>query len=260
MELIKVENDRNFIILLCSESVKFRIKALSGFNGVFSKSPCNHKIALISEEQGYEEVGRQIYYNLLGSLNLVYVFCHAGYLKTHGIQLIKDSPIKSTMVSIEVDPIPVEIVNIQPIILDLTKCGVLEPVLYFVARDFGTCIGQIILPGSSTWSLAYLIQCDDSGRNDPDMVKVCLVDEELTSPTITEPQIDPTTIPIDHKETSVLNNPDYPFCCELSTLIYDLNHLPPDLNVASPLKKVRKVEQLSFFINLLENQKTHGFM
>ena len=92
---------------------------------------------------------------------------------------------KSTLISPDVDPIPVEIVNIQPIILDMTRCGVLKPVLYFVASDFGTCIGQILLPGSSTWSLAYFIQCDDSGRKDLDMVKVCLVNEEVV-PAVTD--------------------------------------------------------------------------
>lgn len=220
------------------------------FNELFAKSPCNHKLALVPDDMGYDDIGRQIYYNLLGSLNLVYVFTRDGYLKTHGIQMLpEDSPMKSTLISPDVDPIPVEIVNIQPIILDMTRCGVLKPVLYFVASDFGTCIGQILLPGSSTWSLAYFIQCDDSGRKDLDMVKVCLVNEEVV-PAVTD-IADPTPSPLELKDPSVLNNPEYPFCRELATLLYDLNHLSPDLNVVAPINKVLDTLSIHLIFNYL---------
>ena len=219
----------------------FRIKSLTSFNELFAKSPCNHKLALLPDEKGYDEIGRQIYFNLLGSLNLVYVFTRDGYLKTHGIQMLpEDSPMKSTLISPDVDPIPVEIVNIQPIILDMSRCGVLKPILYFVARDFGTCIGQIFLPGASTWSLAYFIQCEDSGRMDPDMVKVCLVNEDPVSQKVAVTEdADSKPVPIELKDPSVLNNPEYPFCRELATLLYDLNHLSPNLKVVAPINKVK---------------------
>lgn len=249
MDILKSEKDRNFIIFLRSESVLFRTKALTTLNDFFQKSPCNHKVALIKEEQGYDEVGRQIYFNLLGSLNLLYVFSHDGYLKTHGIQVIQKVPIKSTLITTNSDPIPVEIINIQPIILDMNRCGVLDPILYFIARDFGTCIGQIFLPSAATWSLAYFIQCDDSGKNDSDMVKVCLVHEELppTEPivqsTTSEPQPIVPIAPVEHhvnkeKDVSVLNNSEYPFCRDLASLLYDLVHLSPNLNIVDPLNKV----------------------
>lgn len=253
MDILKSEKDRNFVIFLHSESIVFRTKAITTLNDYFNKSPCNHKVALIKEEQGYDEVGRQIYYSLLGSLNLVYVFSHDGYLKTHGIQVIQKVPIKSTLIPTNVEPIPVELINIQPIILDLNRCGTLDPVLYFIARDFGTCIGQILLPGASTWSLAYFIQCDDSGKNDSDMVKVCLIHEEPTPPSTAansstlEPQEPQAIAPNDNaaaidshlvKDVSVLNNPEYHFCRELASLLSDLVNFPNNIDICDPLNKV----------------------
>lgn len=257
MELLKVEIDRDFIIFLRSESNIFRSKVLNTFNEVFSKSPRCHKVTIIREEQeGYEEVGRQIYFNLLGSLNLVYIFSRDGYIKTHGIRITENSKIKSTLISLEIDPLPVEIVNLQPIILDTKKCGVLGPVLYFVSKDFGTCIGQILLPGSSYWSLAYFIQCDDSGRNDQDMVKVCLVNEEehhhlhllqhLHQHNLEyESHI---ALAIEKKEMSVLKNPEYPFCDELNSLLKDLNHFPKDIKIVELVNKVELRFGLYLFI------------
>ena len=261
MELLKAENDRNFIIFIRGESTIFRVKALTALKKLFLKSTCNHKIALIKEEQGCDEVGRQIYYNLIGSLNLVYLFTHDGYLNTHGIRIIENSPITSTLISTNIEPIPIEIANIKPIILDLSRCGVLEPILYFVARDFGTCIGQILLPGASTWSLVYFVQCDDSGKMDSDMVKVCLVNEDREgsqpSETLSNQKVDPFN---DLKDRSVLNDREYPFCRELASLLYDLVNLSPDLTVVDRLKQVNSYKFIYFFIYNLENQCTNESM
>jgi hypothetical protein len=220
--LVKIENDRNFIILLLTDNSAFRSKALETFQNLFETSPCSHKFDLIDDI-------RQIYFTLLGSLNLALVFTGDGALNSFGVQVEQiHSGIKSNLISTNVEPASIEILNIQPIILDLTRCGVLEPVLYFVARDFGTCIAQVLLPGSNSWSVAYLIQCDDSGRNDVDMVKVCLVHDENKSEDTTE-----------LKDSSVLNNQNYPICRAISLLLHDLNHLPPTLDVVTPFIKVK---------------------
>jgi hypothetical protein len=223
--LVKIENDRNFIILLMTDNSAFRSKALVTFQNLFETSLCAHKFDLIDDI-------RQIYFTLLGSLNLALVFTGDGAgLNTFGVQVEQTHPgIKSSLISTNIEPAPIEILNIQPIILDLTRCGVLEPVLYFVARDFGTCIAQVLLPGSNSWSVAYLIQCDDSGRNDVDMVKVCLVHDENKSD---------DTISSEPKDSSVLNNQNYPICRAISILLHDLNHLPPTLDVVTPFIKVK---------------------
>lgn len=206
-----------------TDNQNLRLKALSTFQNLFEKSPCNHKFDLIDNF-------RQIYFSLLGSLNLALVFTGDRVLNTFGIQVQPNNPvIKNYLISTQIEPVPIEILNIQPIILDFSRCGVLEPVLYFVASDFGTCIAQVLLPGSNSWSVAYLIQCDDSGRKDLDMVKVCLVNDETKT---TEDK------KVEKKETSVLNNPNYPLCRTISILLYDLKHLPPTLDVVTPLIKV----------------------
>ena len=210
-----------------TDNPALRLKGLVTFQGLIEKSPFNHKFDLIDNI-------RQIYFTLLGSLNLALVFTGDGVLKTFGVQVEKAHPeIKSKLISSKVEPIPIEILNIQPIILDLGRCGVLEPVLYFVARDFGTCIAQVLLPGSDSWSLAYLIQCDDSGRNDLDMVKVCPINEGNKNEEKKE----------EKKDLAVLTNPNYPLCRAISVLLYDLKHLPPTLDVVTPLIRVRNLQK-----------------
>ena len=239
VDLIKVENDRNFVILLRTDNPNFRSVALKTFKKLFEKSDCNHKFDLIDDV-------RQIYFTLLSSLNLALVFTGDGVLKTFGVQVVdqrEDSGIKSNLIaSSNIEPVPIEIINIQPIILDMTRCGVLEPVLYFVARDFGTCIAQVLLPNSTTWSVAYLIQCDDSGRNDLDMVKVCLVVNETNTETVEEKEKE------EQKDLSVLNNQNYPLCRAISFFLYDLKNLPSTLNVITPLIKVNNNNKRYFIV------------
>lgn len=228
VNLVKAEHDRNFIIIVMLDSFILRSKTITKFNELFAQSPCNHKLGLIDVR---EDIRMQIYYTLVGSLNLALAFTVDGILKTFGILVDQNnSEIKSSLVSSNYEPIPIEIINIKPIILDMERCGVLEPILYFVARDIGTCIAQVLLPGSTTWSVAYLIQCDDSGRNDHDMVKVCLINEKSTE-----------------KDVSVLNNSNYPLCRAISGLLYDLKHLPASLDVVTPLIKVMRAHLINFF-------------
>ena len=182
LELVEKEKERNFQILIRSEHAFFIKKAVESFQLLFNESKLNHKLGIINHGTR-EEVEKQVYFTLLGSLNLACVYSNDGILKSYGVQPEKNRKelLSGTMIPSFYEPVPIEIANIQRIILDTSRCGVLEPILYFVARDFGTCIAQIYLPGTFTWSLAYLIQCDDSGRNDRDMVKVCLVKEQETA-------------------------------------------------------------------------------
>lgn len=213
-----------------TDNPALRLKGLVTFQDLIEKSPSNHKFDLIDSV-------RQIYFTLLGSLNLALVFTGDGVLKTFGIQVESVHPeIKSNLIPSKIEPVPIEILNIQPIILDLGRCGVLEPVLYFVARDFGTCIAQILLPGSNSWSLVYLIQCDDSGRNDLDMVKVCAINEGNDYEEKQKEQMD----------LGVLNNPNYPLSRAISALLYDLKHLPSTLDVVTPLIRVRPLKLYIF--------------
>lgn len=249
LDLVKNENDRNFYILIRSDSQHLRKACLDDFNVLFITSSCFHKLALITEKP--EEVRRDIYFTLLGSLNLACVFSRDGHLNTYGIQVDDfSSDIRSTLISTNPGPpVPIEIVNVKPIILDMTRCGILEPVLYFVARDFGTCIAQVLLPDSSVWILAYLIQCDDSGRNDLDMVKVCLIEEEP------DVEVEETKISsLGFKEMGVLINPKYALCRDLVCLIHDLKHLPANVNVMTPLLQVTLTCISSrYFITSLDN-------
>ena len=201
-------------------------KMVNDLHTAIEKSPCNHKLGIINYSST-DDPNRQIYLSFLATLNLSIISSQDGYFQSFSISFAESSSIefKSTLISTFSGPRRVELANIQPIILDMNRCGVLTPSLYFIARDFGTCIAKILLPDESEWKLAYLIQCDDSGRNDLDMVKVCLVRDEVSESSI--PSFENTT-----KTGSVLSNPRYPLC---RTISYCLSCLKgPDSDILIP--------------------------
>lgn len=183
------------------------------------------------------------------------------------------SEIKSTLINLNPENLEisrlVQVVNVKPIILDMTRCGILEPIFYFIARDFGTCIGKVLLPNETDWSLAYLIQCDDSGLNDLDMVKVCLVkndrdhDNDIDNK---DPSLEPTPLVVNlpskaqtpvhpkNDENLILENSNYPLCQSISTLLYNLKSYPKEHDIVFKLISVNFIIYLcmysSSFINL----------
>ena len=184
------------------------------------------------------------------------------------------SEIKSTLINLNPENLEisrlVQVVNVKPIILDMTRCGILEPIFYFVARDFGTCIGKVLLPNETDWSLAYLIQCDDSGLNDLDMVKVCLVkidrdhdnenDNEIPSLEL-EPTPLAANLPFKaqtlvnskNDENLILENSNFPVCQSISTLLYNLKRYPKEHDIVFELISVNFIFILFIylFIHLL---------
>lgn len=243
---MKTEHDRNFFIFILSDSQNFRSSCLDKFNLLLKKTNCNHKLAIIDNKS--KESRDEIYFTLLGSLNLARVFSRDGLIKTYGIQLEDySSSFKSNLVPIfSGPPDSIEIANVQPIILDFARCGILEPVLYFVASNFGTLTpvgslhpqvtnyqAHVLMPNSSVWKLAYLIQCDDSGRNDVDMVKVCFVEEDHQVAFGVEDSARHLS-----NELTVLHNNKYSICRDFNLLINDLINHPNSEKVINPLLKV----------------------
>lgn len=256
LELVKEERSRNFQILIRSEHYFFMKKAVEAFQELFAASTCNHKLAVINPGTA-EEVGRQIYFTLLGGLNLACVFSNDGLLKTFGIQIEKyeDPELSSSLISTFHEPVPVELANVQPIILDMNRCGVLKAATYFSAREFGTCIAQVLFPGAHKWKLSYLIQCDR------DTVKICPIDEEQ------EEQAQPiptgnysTSVPLSSSkstrfEDSVLNDQNYSFCRNLINLISAVKEAP-----ASDLKPANTfIKEINLLLKFIKKNRPDIF-
>lgn len=219
--MIKTDTDRSFVIIVNVENHNLQAKVVSELYGAIYGSPSHHKLIIINHSNA-QDANAQIYSELLSSLNLSIISVRDGYLQTFGISFAAADPEipDSTLVKPFPGPARVELSNIKPIILDKTRCGVLVPIMYFIAKDFGTCISQILLPNEDEWKLAYLIQCDESDRNDLDMVKICLVNPE-------EPgdASQPAKITNCLKDSdSVLHDPRYPLCQTLLSCIHALNN------------------------------------
>ena len=141
---------------------------------LIENSCCDHKLCIVCNDDI-----KELYQKMTGSLNLCNFFSRDGIIRTHGIQTEKNHfQLRSTLIDENKVIRSVEIANLRPIILDYSRCGILEPAFFFVGVDFHTCIASVFDPESLKWKTAYLIQCDDSGFLDMDMVKICFVNDQ----------------------------------------------------------------------------------